>query len=360
MAVSWTNFLISVGGALGIGLTVIVAVHLAGRALARRWPPAEALSSGTRRPFRIFTVAVAVAVATDSSHPGDVNPRIWGDVQHVVHVVAIVAGAWLLTEAVLFLEDLGLSRYRTDVPDNRMARQKRTQGLIIRRLTIGIMVIVALGAVLLSFPAVKAVGASVLASAGVASVVAALAAQSTLGNVFAGIQLAFNDAIRLGDAVIVEGEWGWIEELTLTYVVVRLWDERRMVMPSTYFTTTPFQNWTRSTTELLGTVELDLDWRVDTAGMRNELDRILGHTDLWDQRAKALQVTDAVGGSVRVRALVSAADAGRLFDLRCLVRERLVAWVQKTNPGALPRHRMQVGPLEAQHAADEVDRFVRV
>ena len=222
--------------------------------------------------------------------------------------------------------------------DNRTARRMRTQVLILRRLTVSVVVVVALGAALLSFPGVRAVGASLLASAGLISVVAALAAQSTLANVFAGVQLAFSDAIRLDDVVIAEEEWGWIEEITLSYVVVRLWDDRRMVLPSTYFTSTPFQNWTRRSSELLGAVELDVDWGVDVGAMRTELARVVGSTELWDGRTQVLQVTDAVGGVVRVRALVTAVDAGTLFDLRCHVREQLVSWVQREDAPRAPAH----------------------
>jgi hypothetical protein len=241
----------------------------------------------------------------------------------------------------LFVEDLSLRRYRVDVADNRVARRARTQVLVIRRLTVMVVVVLAIGAVLLSFPGAGAIGASVLASAGVISIVAALAAQSTLGNVIAGIQIAFSDSIRYDDAVIVEGEWGWVEEITLSYVVVRLWDDRRMVLPSTYFTTTPFQNWTRNHSELLGAVEFDLDWRVSPDGMRAELDRILPLTDLWDGRVKVLQVTDAIGGFVHVRILVTARDAPTLFDLRCHVRERMIDWLQSSNEDGLPRHRVE-------------------
>ena len=170
---------------------------------------------------------------------------------------------------------------------------------------------------------------------------AALAAQSTLSNVIAGIQIAFSDSIRYDDAVIVENEWGWVEEITLSYVVVRLWDDRRMVLPSTYFTTTPFQNWTRNHSELLGAVEFDLDWRVSPDGMRAELDRILPLTDLWDGRVSVLQVTDAINGWVRIRILVTARDAPTLFDLRCHVRERMIDWLQAKNEGGLPRHRVE-------------------
>jgi hypothetical protein len=256
-------------------------------------------------------------------------------------VALIVSLSWLVASLAISFEDLGLARYRLDQPDNRVARRLRTQVLIIRRLTVAIVVIVATGAILLGFPGVEAVGASVLASAGLVSVVAGLAAQSTLANVFAGIQLAFSDALRVDDVVVVEKQWGRIEEITLSYVVVHIWDDRRMVLPSTYFTTTPFENWTRRNSELLGSVDFDLDWRVTPGQMRAELDRILDRTALWDGRVKVLQITDAIGGFVHVRVLVSAVDAGSLFDLRCLVREDLIAWLHEKSPQSIPRTRVQ-------------------
>src|SRR3712207_6783548 len=200
----------------------------------------------------------------------------------------------------------------------------------------------------MTFPGARAAGTSLFASAGVVSVIAGLAAQSTLANVFAGLQLAFTDAIRVDDVVVVEGEWGRIEEITMTYVVVHLWDDRRLIMPSTYFTTTPFQNWTRRAADLLGTVELDLDWSVPVDEMRQELTRLLESTDLWDHRVGVLQVTEATGGYVRVRALASAVDAPTLFDLRCHVREELVDWLQRTHPGALPRARVEGSLVEVE------------
>ena len=190
-------------------------------------------------------------------------PRRGGRVRSSSAVAVIVVVAWFVGALAIFFEDLGLARYRIDTADNRIARRVRTQVLILRRLTLVVVVVIAAGAILLGFPGVEAVGASVLASAGLVSVVAGLAAQSTLANVFAGIQLAFSDAIRIDDVVVVEGQWGLIEEITLSYVVVHIWDDRRLVLPSTYFTTTPFENWTRRNSELLGAVELDLDWRVD-------------------------------------------------------------------------------------------------
>jgi hypothetical protein len=213
-------------------------------------------------------------------------------------------------------------------------------------------------AILMTFPSFSNIGTTVFASAGVLSVVAGLAAQTSLGAVFAGMQIAFSGAIRVGDVVQLENGqwWGRIEEITLSYVVVRLWDERRLVLPCTYFTTEPFENWTRSATEIMGTVEFDVDFTVPLHDMRAELDRLLGESELWDGRRGVLQVTDAVGGVVRVRIVVSAPNAGALFDLRCAVREGMVDWVQRTR--VLPTQRIEnfeMTPEPAQRRADDND-----
>jgi len=198
------------------------------------------------------------------------------------------------------------------------------------------------GVMLMTFPGVRALGASLLASAGLISVIAAVAAQSTLGNLIAGLQLAFSDAVRIDDVVVVEGEWGRIEELTLTYVAVQIWDDRRLILPTSYFTTKPFQNWTRTGSAVLGTAEIDVDWSAPVEPMRAELRAVCEGTELWDGRVCVLQVTEATGGMIRLRALVSAHDAGSLWDLRCLVRERLVAWVFEHRQDSLPRLRADV------------------
>jgi hypothetical protein len=212
---------------------------------------------------------------------------------------------------------------------------------VLRRLAIAIVVILGGAAILMTFPSFSDIGTTVFASAGVLSVVAGLAAQTSLGAVFAGMQIAFSGAIRVGDVVQLEdGQWwGRIEEITLSYVVVRIWDERRLVLPTTYFTTEPFENWTRSATEIMGTVEFDVDFSVPFNDMRAELDRLLAESDLWDGRSGVLQVTDAVGGMVRIRIVVSAPNAGALFDLRCAVREGMVDWVQRTR--VLPTQRIE-------------------
>jgi small-conductance mechanosensitive channel len=321
MSDSWTDFVLTLGGAVVVAAALLALLALVISVAARRSRSAGALHHSARLPVRTLALVVAVWVAIRTSLPDGPDNDAWEPLNLVCRIGTIVAVAWLVAAIALFVEDLSLRRYRIDVADNRNARRARTQVLVIRRLTLMVVVVLAIGAILLSFPGAGAIGASVLASAGVISIVAALAAQSTLGNVIAGIQIAFSDSIRYDDAVIVEGEWGWVEEITLSYVVVRLWDDRRMVLPSTYFTTTPFQNWTRNHSELLGAVEFDLDWRVSPDGMRTELDRILPLTDL--------------------RILVTARDAPTLFDLRCYVRERMIDWLQSSNEGGLPRHRVE-------------------
>ncbi|SDU81357.1 Small-conductance mechanosensitive channel [Microlunatus sagamiharensis] len=343
MAVTFTDFALTLLLALLVTLVGVVVVHVVATLLARRWPLVGFLSRSTATAFRLLAVVLVIAVVVRTSRPQQVPPNIWEGVELVLRLASIGAVAWFVGALLLYFEDLGLQRYRTDVSDNRNARRLRTQVLVIRRLTVALVVLIALGAALLSFPGVRAVGASLLASAGLLSVVGAVAAQSTLANVFAGIQLAFSDAIRIDDVVVVDQQWGRIEELTLSYVVVHLWDDRRLVLPSGYFTKEPYENWTRRTSELVGAVELDLDWRVDVDGLRTRLDEILATTALWDGRSSSLAVTDATGGFVRVRVLVSATDASTLFDLRCRVREGLVAWARDhAEAGGLPRQRVEL------------------
>ncbi|WP_420362391.1 mechanosensitive ion channel domain-containing protein [Curtobacterium aetherium] len=346
------RLLVAIGFALLVTAVASLVLHLVFRALGRRERWAAALSRRVKHPTRTTLLIALLWTAFASSIPRDAERFPWRDeVSHVFLVAVIGVGCWLACELAIFLESLGLHKYRVDVPDNRVARRIRTQVLIIRRLTVAVLVIIAVGAILLTFPGVEAAGASVLASAGLISVIAGLAAQSTLGNVFAGMQLAFSGSIRVDDVVVVESQWGRIEEITLTYVVVHLWDDRRFVLPSTYFTSTPFENWTRTSSELLGAVEFDLDWRVSPSEMRQELDRILATSTIWDGRTKVLQVTDAVGGLVRVRILVTAPDAGGLFDLRCYVREEMVEWMQRHHPDALPLQRVQLTEPARQQPA---------
>jgi small-conductance mechanosensitive channel len=334
------TFSLALVGALVLVFVVSALASLIVRVAARGRDWGAILIRRARWPFRVALLIVGVWIAVALSF-ADVSWRAVAD--HALLIALISAGAWLVCQVLLFAADVSLSRYRIDVPDNRVARRLHTQLQIVRRLVVVIVVIVAIGAILLTFDGVRAVGASVLASAGIVSIVAGLAAQSVLANVFAGVQLAFSEAIRVDDVVVVDGEWGRIHEITLTYVVVMTWDQRTVVLPCSYFTSTPFQNWTKYGSELVGAVEFDVDWRVSTDGMRNRLSQVLAETPLWDGRTEVLQVTDATGGMVRVRVLVSSADSAALWDLRCVVRESLVEWVRDQDVSSLPVQRVLVG-----------------
>ncbi|WP_122818553.1 mechanosensitive ion channel family protein [Nocardioides pantholopis] len=342
MAVSVVQALAGAAAALLSTLLVVVLAHLLARRAVLRWPASRRLLRHLRVPFRALLLIIAAAGWIAAVRLWGADDAGWDAAALVARIAMIAVVAWLICVVLLFIEDLGLGRPRAETRDDRLARRLRTQVLLVRRLTIAGVVVMAAGSILLSFPGVRALGASVLASAGLLSVIAAVAAQSALANLFAGIQLAFSDAIKVDDAVIVEGEWGRIEEITLSYVVVRLWDDRRMILPSTYFITTPFQNWTRRNSELLGAVELDLDWNVDTVRIRQALPAIMADAGpMWDGRVAHFQVTDAVQGWVRVRVLVTSHDAPTLFDLRCFVREQLVVWLREHNPDALPHVRLR-------------------
>ncbi|MDJ0324162.1 mechanosensitive ion channel family protein [Cryobacterium sp. PH31-AA6] len=334
------DYLIALAVAVVAAVAITAITALVFRTVGRKTAWARTLVRLVRVPFRLTLMMGAIWLANTLFLQS--TSQVGGLVDFIFRALFIVASSWLVSALLYFFEEISAARYRVDVRDNRVARRVRTQLRMLRRIGVVVVVICAIGAVLLSIPGAATLGASLFASAGLLSLVAGLAAQSTLANVFAGVQLAFNNALRVDDVVIVENEWGKIEEITLTYVVVHIWDDRRMVLPSTYFTTNPFQNWTRHNSELLGAVEFDLDWRVDPVGMREELSRIVAQTELWDERVVVLQVTDAVGGFVRVRVLVSAADAPTLFDLRCLVRENLIAWLITHNPDALPVGRMEL------------------
>jgi small-conductance mechanosensitive channel len=346
--------------AAGAAVVLVEILHWATRRAGRRSGLAADLARTAHHPF-LATITLFAVQQAIRWQAGDFPGR--GPLLHLLVILFIAAFAWLVAALVLVLEDAALARWRTDVPDNLKRRRFKTQVVILRRVSVAAIVLLTLGVVLMTFPGIRALGASLLASAGLASVVAALAAQSTLGNVFAGLQLAFSDAVRVDDVVVVEQEWGRIEELTLTYVAVQIWDDRRLILPTSYFTTKPFQNWTRTGSAVLGTAELDVDFSTSIEALRAELRSVCEGSKLWDGRVAVLQVTDAVGGNVRLRALVSAADAGALWDLRCLVRERLVAYVWEHQPDGLPRVRADLeyagsaparpfAPRAAQPSAD--------
>ncbi len=300
---------------------------------------AEELRQYCRWPARAVVALVALLLALSLTHP---RISLHGTALYVLLLAIIVAGAWLAVRLIRVAESAVMRRYDVEVRDNLRARRVRTQVRVLRRVaTVGVTVL-ALATMLLTFPQGRALGASVLASAGIVGVVAGVAARSTLGNLVAGLQIAFAEPVRLGDAVVVEGEWGHIEEITLTYVVVQLWDRRRLVLPSIYFLEHPIQNWTRYSADILGTVHLYVDYTTSVEDVRAELGRIVAASRLWDGHVALLQVVDATERTMELRALVSAGTAPDAWDLRCEIRERLLAWLQQKQPEALPRLRTQM------------------
>ncbi|MFD5039740.1 mechanosensitive ion channel family protein [Streptomyces sp. NPDC058378] len=255
----------------------------------------------------------------------------------VLTLVLIGATAWLVIRVAATIVQSSYARYATSTRDPARVRRVRTQVTLIQRVVTAVVATVAVAAMLLTFPAMQSVGTSMLASAGVLGIVAGVAAQSTLGNLFAGFQIAFGDMVRLGDTVVVDGEWGTVEEITLTFLTVRTWDERRFTMPVSYFTSNPFENWSRGGVQMSGTVFFQLDHSAPVSAMRDKLRDILGECAAWDGRDWSLAVTDTSPTTMEVRAVVTAKDADDIWTVRCAVREQMIGWLRDHHPYALPR-----------------------
>ena len=266
-------------------------------------------------------------------------------IERGVTIALIFAVTWLVVAFAKAVESTVVKGVQASENQGR-ANRVTTQSQIIRRVTQVVIIIAGLVSAIMTFPSVQLAMGSLLASAGLASVIAGMAARSMLGNVFAGLQLATTDAIRVDDVVVVDDEQGTIEEITLTYVVMRTWDDRRLILPSTHFTENPFANWTRGGSQSTGTFTLDLDWRVPIASLRAELARLVAASTAWDGRQASLEVSDAVSGYVTVRVVLTGADPGDVGALKSYVREELVAWLQREAPYALPRTRVEVEQVE--------------
>jgi small-conductance mechanosensitive channel len=320
--------------------------------LAGRYSPfLKTLLSRGQGPASVILVIVVSGAALAGAHfPWDVTAAIG----RALLVAFVLALGWVTAIALDIGVEIYLRRYSTDVDDNLLARKHVTQMRILQRVVKTILVILTVAIALMTIDSVRQYGVSLFASAGAAGIILGLAARPVLSNLLAGIQIAMTQPIRVQDQVIVEGEFGTIETITSTYVVVRLWDLRRMIMPLTYFIEKPFQNWTYETTDLLGSVILHVDYTVPVDRLRGKLEEIVHDSQLWDGKVVALQVTDTPGNMVELRALVSARNAGQAFDLRCEVREKLIAFLQAEYPQALPRHRAEVAGAREAAAVDPV------
>ncbi|WP_406337532.1 mechanosensitive ion channel family protein [Streptomyces sp. NBC_00649] len=258
----------------------------------------------------------------------------------ILTLTLIGSTAWLVVRIAAAAVETSYTRYATAHRDPARVRRVRTQVSLIQRVVSAIVGVVAVAAMLLTFPAMRAAGASLLASAGVLGIVAGVAAQSTLSNLFAGLQIAFGDMVRLGDTVVVDGEWGTVDEITLTFLTVRTWDERRITMPVSYFTSKPFENWSRGSAQMTGIVFFHVDHSAPVEAMREKLRDILRECPAWDGRDYGLAVTDSTPNTMQVRALVTAKDADDIWTVRVTVRERMMRWLTEDHPYALPRVNM--------------------
>ncbi|MBU1044436.1 MAG: mechanosensitive ion channel family protein [Candidatus Omnitrophica bacterium] len=276
-----------------------------------------------------------------------VTEKVNGGINQFMQILLIALFGWAAVRAIYIVRDAFLSRYNIDVRDNVHARSMHTQMQMIANIIVVVIFVLTVSFILMSFSEVRHIGVSILASAGIVGIVVGFAAQKTLGNLIAGIQMAIAQPIRLGDVVVIENEWGWIEEIKLTFVVVRIWDLRRLVVPISYFFEKPFQNWTRTSADLLGTVFIYTDYTVPVEEVRKELTRILENNSKWDKKVNGLQVTNLTEKTVELRALMSAADSPTAWNLRCEVREKLLEFLQKRFPECLPRTRVEMNKREA-------------
>jgi small-conductance mechanosensitive channel len=328
----------------GIALIAVVAALIV-RAILR-----AILLRATHHAAVLRAIVVATEAAGGAALPLAVLQVVWagapdtlryiGSVRHVNGLLLIAALTWLVMRVIAGTAQGVMNRHPVTVEDNLQARRIRTQATVLARTAMVLVLLAGVAMALMTFPGARQLGASLLASAGVIGIVGGIAARPVFSNLIAGLQLALAQPIRLDDVLIVNNEWGRVEEITGTYVVMNLWDERRMIVPLQWFIENPFQNWTRTSSQLLGTVILYVDYATPVEPIRQELERLVHAAPEWDQRVCVLQVTDATEKSMQLRALVSSRDAGKSFDLRCRVREGLLAFVAREYPQYLPQVRL--------------------
>jgi small-conductance mechanosensitive channel len=338
-ALLWDGILVAL--AIIIGLIVKFMLSLLLRKKPRNDKPAFSLSRSLllrlSKPFSYFLPLLAFNFMLPFM-------RIRADIAQFVNkateILLAISFANVLIALIKVFEDYVYHTFDIDKADNLKERKIRTQLQFIRRLAVSLIIVLTICAILLSFNNLRKIGTGLLTGVGVGGIIIGFAAQKSLGNFLAGFQIAFTQPLRIDDVLVVEGEWGRVEEITLSYVVLKIWDERRLILPINYFVEKPFQNWTRNTSDIFGTVFLYLDYTVPLAPLRAELKRLLENNPLWDKRINVLQVTNASERTIEIRALMSAASSGNAFDLRCDVREGLIRFVQENYPQCLPTTRL--------------------
>jgi small-conductance mechanosensitive channel len=283
-------------------------------------------------------------------------PDRWDPIRnhHLFSILLIISISWILIELSNVLRHSFIENFSFEKDDNLRERRMFTQINFVRKMVVVVIILVAFSFILMNIESARRIGAGLLTSAGIAGIIVGFAAQKSIANLLAGFQIAFTQPIRIDDVVVLEGEWGKIEEINLTYVVVRIWDQRRLILPINYFLETPFQNWTRTTADIWGTVFLYVDHSIPVKVMKDKLKEILDSTPLWDKKVQVLQVTDVRERTVELRCLMSARDSPSAFDLRCLVREQMVEFIQSNYPETLPKTRVLM-----ERVKDEVQDALR-
>ncbi len=323
-----------------VGLAVSTMVSFAGRRLASSAEPrlAAAVIDRCRKALYLLLPVLAMSMAVSGI---DTDDGIVVHLPRLLSVLSIALSAWVAVGIVHGFVDHVVATHSIKHSDNLEARRIQTQIRVLGRIAIFAVIVAAIAGVLMSIPAIRNIGISLFASAGIAGLALGLAARPALSNLIAGVQIALTQPIRLEDAVVVEGEWGWIEEITMTFVVVRIWDLRRLVLPISWFIENPFQNWTRTTADILGSVLLYVDYRVPLDDVRAEFGRALRDTELWDGKVEVVHVTDSTERTMQLRLLMSARNSSEAWELRCAIREQMIGFLQRQHPESLPRLRIE-------------------
>jgi small-conductance mechanosensitive channel len=335
----WDALLAAALAALAALIAHGIIARIITRVVSHR-PVAAAALRRARNPTRWIFVLLAVQFVLEASPP---DLPFGATLRHATGLALIVCVTWFAYCTVHAIADAAALLHPSNAPDNLEARRVQTQARVLSRVVATLIIILGIASALMTFPQVRQVGTALLASAGVAGIILGFAARPMLGNAIAGIQIALTQPIRIDDVVIVEGEWGRIEEITGSYVVVAIWDERRLIVPLTYFLEKPFQNWTRNGSQISGTFELWVDYSMPVEAVRRRFLELVKADEAWDGRIANLMVTGTTERTIKLRGMVSAANAGKNFELRARLREQLVAYIRETHPEALPRQRVDSG-----------------
>jgi small-conductance mechanosensitive channel len=326
--------------AIAIGIAIKLIIKKAFLFFARYWATfiIGSIIRHLSRPIGYFIPLLLLNISLDFMK---MDAHYHLQLDRILEIALTISFAVLLIQTFKVLEDYFFHKYDFTKENNLRERKLRTQLQFIRKFTVSLIVIITAALILLSFESMRRIGTGLLTGVGIGGIIIGFAAQKSLGNLLAGFQIAFTQPIRIDDVVIVEGEWGRVEEITLTYVVVNIWDQRRLILPITYFIEKPFQNWTRVSAELLGTVFLYLDYNIPIPPLREELTKVLSNHPLWDKRVNVVQVTDNKELNIEVRFLMSARNSSEAFDLRCVVREHMIAFIRDNYPDSLPKTRVE-------------------